>query len=628
MTALPTPAPSGPPVADPWPVPRVHGPVDVAVTLPGSKSLTNRALVLAALADGPSVVAPGAALPRHAADGVGADGPRAPTSTPTAMTGRSVPAPFERAATVDCGLAGTVMRFVPPVAALSTADVTFDGDPHMRVRPIGEMLTALRGLGVAIDDGGRGALPFTIAGRGAVRGGTVVIDASASSQFVSALLLAGARYDDGVDVRHVGKPVPSLPHIEMTVAMLRRHGVAVDDADANRWAVAPGPGPRRRPHHRARPVQRRAVPGAGRGDPAARVVGARLAARDHPGRRRAARDPHPDGVRGALRRRRPRGARHRPVAGRRRRPARRRRADARRRGPLRAGRDAVAPARRRAHPRPRDRPAGRARRRARRARRRRHRAGRRARPPPRARCTAASSTPTPTTGWPTPASILGAAVDDVRSRTSPRRPRPSPTSPASGTDALVGVTVGRGGRRMTGRYDEHDHEHYERPRRRTRPRTKERPTYDDAVDGERRHRRPRPVHRCLLDDGTAVMAMKSRPLGRKGVVVGDRVRVVGDVSGHDGLAGPDRGGAPPDDGAAPYGRRRRPRRADHRGQRRPAGRRDGAGRPRASHRSGRPRAGGGVRRGDGAAAVPDQGGPRPPGRAARRPTARSTCPGS
>ena len=102
----------------------------------------------------------------------------------------------------------------------------------MRTRPIGEVLTALRALGVDVDDEGRGALPFTVRGTGSVRGGTVVIDASASSQFVSALLLAGARYDAGVDVRHDGKPVPSLPHIEMTVAMLREHGVEVDDSEA------------------------------------------------------------------------------------------------------------------------------------------------------------------------------------------------------------------------------------------------------------------------------------------------------------------------------------------------------------------------------------------------------------
>jgi 3-phosphoshikimate 1-carboxyvinyltransferase len=151
---------------------------------------------------------------------------------------RVVPGPFTRSAEVDCGLAGTVMRFVPPAAALSTGVVSFDGDPHMRQRPVGEMLTALRSLGVTVDGD---ALPFTIRGAGAVPGGTVVIDASASSQFISALLLAGARYERGVDVRHDGKPVPSLPHIDMTVAMLRQHGVDVDDTGANRWTVAPGP---------------------------------------------------------------------------------------------------------------------------------------------------------------------------------------------------------------------------------------------------------------------------------------------------------------------------------------------------------------------------------------------------
>ncbi|KAA1420885.1 3-phosphoshikimate 1-carboxyvinyltransferase [Nocardioides humilatus] len=228
---------------DLWPAPAATAPVDLTVALPGSKSLTNRALVLAALADGPSVVrralrSRDTELMARALTSLGAvvDTNGDDWSvTPLATTASPV------AAEVDCGLAGTVMRFVPPVAGLVNGTAAFDGDPHMRNRPVGEVLVALTALGMRIDDEGRGSLPFTVSGNCTVPGGTVVIDASASSQFVSALLLAGARYDHGVDVRHDGKPIPSLPHIEMTIAMLRDRGVAVDDSDANRWSVAPGP---------------------------------------------------------------------------------------------------------------------------------------------------------------------------------------------------------------------------------------------------------------------------------------------------------------------------------------------------------------------------------------------------
>jgi 3-phosphoshikimate 1-carboxyvinyltransferase len=228
------------PVPDLWPAPRASHPVDAVVSLPGSKSLTNRALVLASIAEGPSVIrrALRSRDTRLMASALSSLGSIVDTSGDDWAV---QPGAFVGDAAVDCGLAGTVMRFVPPVAGLSTGVVSFDGDPHMRTRPIGEVLTALRALGVEVDDGGRGSLPFAVRGRGSVAGGTVVVDASASSQFISALLLAGARFDHGVDVRHDGKPVPSLPHIDMTVAMLRQHGVKVDDLDANRWRVAPGP---------------------------------------------------------------------------------------------------------------------------------------------------------------------------------------------------------------------------------------------------------------------------------------------------------------------------------------------------------------------------------------------------
>jgi 3-phosphoshikimate 1-carboxyvinyltransferase len=229
-----------PPSADLWPAPRPSRAGERWVRLPGSKSLTNRALVLAALADGPSRIV----RPLRSRDTLLMAGALRALGTKVEDDGDDwvvTPAAWSADAEVDCGLAGTVMRFVPPVAGLSTGRVSFDGDPHMRNRPVGPMLAALSAVGVRISDGGRGALPFAVAGTGAVAGGRVVIDASASSQFVSALLLAGARFTHGVEVVHEGKPVPSMPHIDMTVAMLREHGVAVDDSQANRWAVAPGP---------------------------------------------------------------------------------------------------------------------------------------------------------------------------------------------------------------------------------------------------------------------------------------------------------------------------------------------------------------------------------------------------
>lgn len=225
-----------------WPAPYAVTPVRARVALPGSKSLTNRELVLAALADGPGVVR--RALRSRDTDLMAAAltslGSTVDASGDDWTVVPGISADDTRAVWVDCGLAGTVMRFVPPVAALRGGESVFDGDEHARSRPMAEMLGAMRQIGAAVvSEADR--LPFTVAGHGAVRGGTVVIDASTSSQFISALLLAAPRFDDGIDVRHDGKPVPSLPHIEMTVACLRARGVEVDDSDANRWRVLPGP---------------------------------------------------------------------------------------------------------------------------------------------------------------------------------------------------------------------------------------------------------------------------------------------------------------------------------------------------------------------------------------------------
>ncbi|CCI51723.1 3-phosphoshikimate 1-carboxyvinyltransferase [Nostocoides jenkinsii] len=229
------------PSADPadWAAPTSTGPVDATVVLPGSKSLTNRYLVIAALAQDPSRLR----RPLRSRDTeLMAGALRTLGVRVDDLDGDDwliTPSAFVGGGTVDCGLAGNVMRFVPPIAGLARGPVRFDGDEHARVRPMAPILDALRALGVTIEEGAS-SLPFRVAGVGRVRGGDVTIDASASSQFVSGLLLAGARYDEGVTVLHDGKTLPSLPHIEMTVETLRDAGVIVDDSQVHTWRVEPG----------------------------------------------------------------------------------------------------------------------------------------------------------------------------------------------------------------------------------------------------------------------------------------------------------------------------------------------------------------------------------------------------
>ncbi len=232
------------PAEDPWPAPVAERPVSATIAVPGSKSQTNRALVLAALADGTSRIV-GALKARDTklmAAGLQAMGVSVTTS---GRTWRVEPGELRGPAHVDCGLAGTVMRFLPVVAGLAAGDIRFDGDPRARTRPMGSILEALGTLGVTIADDGRNSLPFTVSGRGSIPGGAVTMDASASSQYVSGILLGAARFESGVELRHVGSPVPSLPHVDMTVQMLRDAGVEVhsDAADPTnaRWVVRPGP---------------------------------------------------------------------------------------------------------------------------------------------------------------------------------------------------------------------------------------------------------------------------------------------------------------------------------------------------------------------------------------------------
>ncbi|WP_025616796.1 3-phosphoshikimate 1-carboxyvinyltransferase [Salinispora cortesiana] len=225
----------------PWTAPTASDPVSTRLRLPGSKSLTARALVLSGLATGPSTLA----RPLRARDtelmanGLRAMGAHVSISDDERWLVR--PHPLAGPAHIDVGLAGTVMRFLPPVGGLADGRITFDGDPQARQRPLGPLLDALRRLGVRITSPASGSLPLTVLGGGGIRGGEVVIDASASSQLVSGLLLAAPRFDRGVVVRHVGPPVPSAPHLRMTVQMLRAAGAAIDDTTPNVWTVEPGP---------------------------------------------------------------------------------------------------------------------------------------------------------------------------------------------------------------------------------------------------------------------------------------------------------------------------------------------------------------------------------------------------
>jgi len=229
-----------------WSAPTASGPLAARLSLPGSKSLTNRELVLAALADGPSVLR----RPLHSRDtalmvqalrvlgagiheqqGDGAFGPDL----------RIAPGELGGGVSIDAGLAGTVMRFIPPVAALALGPVALDGDAAARRRPMRTTIQALRDLGVDVADDGRGALPFTVHGTGEVEGGEVAIDASASSQFVSGLLLAAPRFVRGLTLRHTGERLPSMPHIEMTIAALAARGVVVESPERGVWVVPPAP---------------------------------------------------------------------------------------------------------------------------------------------------------------------------------------------------------------------------------------------------------------------------------------------------------------------------------------------------------------------------------------------------
>ena len=224
-----------------WPAPfRGRKPVSSSVTIPGSKSVTNRALILAAQADSPStlrrpLVSRDSELMSAGLKALG-----------VAIKGNDdswtlTPSPLRGPAAIDVGNAGTVMRFLPPLAALAQGDIAFDGDPRSYERPLGPVIKALEELGIEIEHEGRYSLPMVIKAKGSIPGGELTIDASASSQFLSALLLVAPSMKNGITARHRGASLPSMPHIDMTVQMLRDFGAVVHvDKEAESWRVEPG----------------------------------------------------------------------------------------------------------------------------------------------------------------------------------------------------------------------------------------------------------------------------------------------------------------------------------------------------------------------------------------------------
>ena len=223
-------------------------PVEAFVVIPGSKSVTNRALILAAQADSPSILR----RPLVSRDselmvaglralGVGIEEQTVSINGVEELQWVITPAPLRGGVKIDVGNAGTVMRFLPPLAALATGDVAFDGDPRSYERPLGPVIKALEELGISIEHDGRYSLPLKLHGKGKIPGGALTIDASASSQFLSALLLVAPSFENGIVATHKGGQLPSMPHIEMTVDMLRSFGAQVEvDKAAQSWSVKPG----------------------------------------------------------------------------------------------------------------------------------------------------------------------------------------------------------------------------------------------------------------------------------------------------------------------------------------------------------------------------------------------------
>jgi 3-phosphoshikimate 1-carboxyvinyltransferase len=220
----------------------VGEPVNAKITIPGSKSATNRALILAAIAKTPSRLRK--PLSSRDADlmvkglqslGCKIDEIKTEQGFDYQITPHKLSGPTQ----IDVGNAGTVMRFLPPIASLATGLVHFDGDARSHERPLEPVIKALEQLGASIEHGNKYRLPLTINGSGEIKGGEVEVDASASSQFISALMLLGPATKNGLTIKNIGKTLPSMPHIEMTIQMLRQFGATVE-VNENSWKVISG----------------------------------------------------------------------------------------------------------------------------------------------------------------------------------------------------------------------------------------------------------------------------------------------------------------------------------------------------------------------------------------------------
>ena len=217
-------------------------PLKAKISIPGSKSATNRALILAAISKTPSRLRK--PLSSRDADlmvkGLRSLGCKInEIKTTEGFDYEITPQKLSGPCQIDVGNAGTVMRFLPPIASLATGLVHFDGDARSHERPLEPVIKALEQLGISIEHGNKYRLPLTINGSGQINGGEIQIDASASSQFISALLLLGPATKNGLTVKHTGKSLPSMPHIEMTIQMLRKFG-AIVEVDQNSWTIRSG----------------------------------------------------------------------------------------------------------------------------------------------------------------------------------------------------------------------------------------------------------------------------------------------------------------------------------------------------------------------------------------------------